>query len=62
MESKAQRYRQRAKDLRAIAKQLTDAKARSTLLDVAQDYERMADSDDSRPTAKSDGKDSKRAD
>ena len=42
METKAERYRQRAVELRAIADQVMDLKARSTLLDVAEDYERMA--------------------
>ena len=42
METKAERYRQRAEDLRAIAAQVMDLKARGTLLEVAEDYERMA--------------------
>jgi len=44
METKAERYRRRAVELRAIAAQMLDLKARSTLLDVADDYERMAQS------------------
>ncbi len=42
METKAIRYRQRAEELRAIAAQVMDLKARATLLEVAEDYERMA--------------------
>jgi hypothetical protein len=44
MQTKAERYRQRAVDLRAIAEQMMDLKARATLLEVADDYERMAQS------------------
>lgn len=42
METKAERYRQRALELRAIAEQMMDLNARTTLLEVAEDYERMA--------------------
>ena len=42
METKAARYRKRAEELRAIANQIMDLKARGTLLEVADDYERMA--------------------
>ena len=39
----AQRYRQRAEELRAIAEQpLLDEKTRKTLINIAEDYERMA--------------------
>jgi hypothetical protein len=40
----AARYRQRAEDLRALAAETRDTKARNALLDVADDYERMAQS------------------
>jgi hypothetical protein len=40
----ATRYRQRADELRALAEETKDAKARQALLDVADDYERMAQS------------------
>jgi hypothetical protein len=42
MESKADRYRRRAEELRAIASQIMDLTARATLIEVAEDYERMA--------------------
>jgi hypothetical protein len=59
MEGKAERYRRRADELRAIAEQLADQEARATLLEAAQDYERMAAAaDDVKSTVgKSDGKD-----
>jgi hypothetical protein len=38
----AQRYRQRAEELRTIASETTDQKAKDTLLEIAEDYERMA--------------------
>jgi hypothetical protein len=40
--SAARRYRQRAREVRAIAAETKDAGLRSTLLRVARDYERMA--------------------
>jgi hypothetical protein len=40
----AQRYRQRAEGLRTIAQQTFDNSTRKTLLDMAEDYERMAGS------------------
>ncbi len=38
----AARYRQRAQELRAIADAVTDTGNKKTLLDIAEDYERMA--------------------
>ena len=38
----AARFRQRAKELRAISKQVDDKKMKQTLLDVAEEYEGMA--------------------
>jgi hypothetical protein len=42
MESKADRYRRRAEELRGIAAQIMDLTARATLIEVAEDYDRMA--------------------
>jgi hypothetical protein len=39
----AQRYRQRAEELRAIAQATVDPNARKALLQVAEDYERLAE-------------------
>ena len=47
METKADRYRQRATELRTIAAGIMDLKARATLIEVAEDYERMAQAADS---------------
>ena len=55
METKSERYRQRAVELRAIAAQMLDLKARETLLEVAEDYERMAQTAEN--TARPDGAD-----
>lgn len=56
METKAERYRQRARDLRAIADQVMDLQARATLVEVAEDYERMAQAADNAALAgKGDG-------
>jgi len=38
----AARYLQRAEELRSIAEETKDVRARETLLDIAKDYERMA--------------------
>jgi hypothetical protein len=38
----AKRYRQRAEELRLIAEKAKDATSKDTLLDIADDYERMA--------------------
>jgi hypothetical protein len=38
----AARYRQRAEELRAIADATTDLGNKKTLLDIAEDYERLA--------------------
>ena len=38
----ATRYRQRAEELRTIANAPMDPGSRQTLLDIAEDYERMA--------------------
>ena len=38
----AERYRKRAEELRAIAQTMKDASARGSLLEIAEDYERMA--------------------
>ena len=38
----AARYRQRAEELKVIAETTTDPKSKKTLLDIAEDYERMA--------------------
>jgi hypothetical protein len=38
----AKRYRQRAEELRLIAEKTKDATSKDTLLDIADDYERMA--------------------
>jgi len=38
----AERYRNRAEELRIIAESMTDAKMRNVLTEVAHDYERMA--------------------
>ena len=38
----ARRYRNRAKEVRAIAESVTERKSRMTLLRIAADYERMA--------------------
>jgi hypothetical protein len=60
METKADRYRQRAEELRAIAEQVMDLKARGTLLEVAEDYERMAQAaENAGLPPKADGKNSK---
>ncbi len=42
METRAERYRQRANELRSIAATLNDDPARATLIEIAEDYERMA--------------------
>jgi hypothetical protein len=41
--SREERYRKRAEELRTIADSLTSAEAKKTLLDVAADYERLAE-------------------
>ena len=38
----AMRYRQRAEELRVIAADTRDRSAKKTLVDIAEDYERMA--------------------
>ena len=38
----ARRYRQRAEGLRSIAEQAFDKKMKQILLEIAEDYERMA--------------------
>ena len=65
METRADRYRQRAKHLRTIAADLADADARATLLEAAEDYDRMADAAEKMPSdgktnSNSDGKDAAR--
>jgi hypothetical protein len=56
METKAERYRQRADELRAIAAQIMDLKARVTLIEVAEDYERMAQTAENAARNGADGK------
>jgi hypothetical protein len=56
METKAERYRQRADELRAIAAQIIDIKARETLMEVAEDYERMAQTAENTARDPADGK------
>ena len=46
-EEEAGLYRQRAEDLRKIASATRDKAARATLIQVAEDYERMARARDS---------------
>jgi hypothetical protein len=60
MESKTQRYKRRADDLRAIADQLTDKQARATLLEVADDYDRMARAAEKPSPARRDGLEKRR--
>ena len=56
METKAERYRQRAEELRTIAAGIMDLKARATVIEVAEDYERMAQAaDNSAISGKTDG-------
>jgi len=42
----AQRYRQRAEELRSIAAETKERSSQQVLLDIAEDYERMARSRD----------------
>ena len=39
----ANRYRERAEEVRVIAEKMTDLPSKKTLMGVARDYERMAD-------------------
>ena len=39
----ASRYRQRAEELRAIAEDTKDGRAKKALLEVAEEYDRMAE-------------------
>jgi len=39
----AERYRNRAQELRAIAAQTHDLSCKHTILDIAEDYDRMAE-------------------
>ena len=41
-DAQARRYRERAEELRVIAAEMIDPKARESLIKVADDYERMA--------------------
>ena len=53
-ENEAGRYRQRAEEVRKIAAATKDKASRATLMQVADDYERMAETRDA--IAKSDKK------
>lgn len=46
--SQASKYRNRARDLRAIAAEVKDPKTKQILLETAEEYERMASDSASR--------------
>lgn len=46
---RARSYRERARELRAIARDLADQEQRKLLLDIADDYENMAAASSQRP-------------